>query len=512
MTTDYRSGVVDWSVQTRRTVDMTAQEEPSGTLKILKDLVNLLDEENVLVQLKDHSVVEFLHPEWLKQTVSVDLGEVAASPEQLDLVLRKIARYSVKTSHPHFHNQLYGGVDPYGLAGAWMTEALNSSQYTYEVAPVFTLLECEVLRMALDLVGYPALPLGNGIFCPGGSIANMYGMVLARYKKLPEVKTKGLSGSPPLACFTSQAAHYSIKKGAHWLGLGTDSIYEVKTDDRDRMVPEELKRAIAEARADGRLPFFVNATAGTTVLGAFDPLPEIAAICKAENLWLHVDACLGGTLLLSTKHRDRLTGIELSDSVSWNPHKLLGAPLQCSLFLVKEEDSLHKANSAAATYLFQQDKFYDVSWDTGDKSVQCGRKVDALKLWLMWKARGTSGLRSAVDQAIAASKYFENRISNREGFRLVIPESECSTVCFWYIPPSLRGLKETDEWRAKLYQVAPKIKERMIMDGSLMLGYTPLNHKGFGNFFRMVITCSPEAKESSMNFVIEKIENFGQDL
>lgn len=110
-----------------------------------------------------------------------------------------------------------------------------------------------------------------------------------------------------------------------------------------------------------------------------------------------MQACLGGTLLLSEKYRDRLRGIELyvasalslpiaiakltlvyrcsSDSVAWNPHKMLGAPFQCSLFLVKGKNILHETNCAGARYLFQQDKHYDVAWDTGDKSVQCGRKV-----------------------------------------------------------------------------------------------------------------------------------------
>lgn len=81
-----------------------------------------------------------------------------------------------------------------------------------------------------------------------------------------------------------------------------------------------------------------------------------------------------------------------------------------------------------------------------------------------------------------------------------------------YIPPSLRGLEETEEWRTRLYKVAPKIKERMVKDGSLMIGYTPLGHKGLGNFFRMVVTCSPEARESSMDFILEQIDKFGSDL
>lgn len=174
-------------------------------------------------------------------------------------------------------------------------------------------MERQVIEQSLRLIGYPAMPEGDGILCPGGSISNMYGMVMARYKMVPEVKTKGIVGLPPLVCFTSEGGHYSITKGAHWLGLGTDNVYkvliggrlhfsfllltnisssftsQVKCDEQGRMRPDRLKAAIEEVRKLGHLPFFVNATCGTTVLGAFDPLPEIAEICEQENLWLHVD-------------------------------------------------------------------------------------------------------------------------------------------------------------------------------------------------------------------------------
>lgn len=101
-------------------------------------------------------------------------------------------------------------------------------RYTYEVAPVFTLLERELIEKALDLVGYPKLPKADGILCPGGSISNMYSMVLARYNVYPDIKVKGNSGLPPLVCFCSEAAHYSIVKGAHWLGIGTENVYKVR--------------------------------------------------------------------------------------------------------------------------------------------------------------------------------------------------------------------------------------------------------------------------------------------
>lgn len=489
-----------------------AKSNDSDTLNILNEVLQILNEEHVFDTSGNNQVIEFIHPKQLQEIIDITITENGASTEEIKKLIRQIARYSVKTSNPHFHNQLYGGVDNYGLAGAWMTESLNTSQYTYEVAPVFMLIEREVLDKALSLANYPLYPDGDGVLCPGGSIANMYGMVVGRYKKFPDVKTKGLSSLPPLAVFTSDCSHYSINKGAHWLGLGTESVFIVKTDEFGRMIPQDLIRAIDESKTKGYVPYFVNATAGTTILASIDPLDEIAIICKNNNLWFHVDACLGGTLLLSDKYSKKLKGIEKSNSIAWNPHKMLGAPFQCSLFLVKGKNLLHEANCAGATYLFQQDKFYDVSWDTGDKSLQCGRKVDALKLWLMWRARGTKVLGKLVDTALESAEYFFEKIKIREGFRLAFTQFDGNTICFWYIPPSLRGQDENDAWWNKLYDSTSKIKELLVLDGRLMIGYTPMKHKNFGNFFRMVVCCQPPPSHSTMDFAIEQIEKIGSKL
>ncbi|KAJ8681904.1 hypothetical protein QAD02_017696 [Eretmocerus hayati] len=480
--------------------------------RLLGDVLEALQEYGFFDPNADQPIVRFLQPNDLQKELPTSLGEEGANPEEVGRIVRQILHYSVRTFSPHFHNQLFAGTEIHGLAGSWLTEALNTSQYTYEVAPVFSVLEREVISRSLQLAGYPQPPEADGIMSPGGSMSNMYGMVLARYRRYPEAKTKGLRSLPPLALFTSEDGHYSISKGAHWLGFGTDHIYKVKTDRLGRMDVENLKAKIAEARRDGCEPLFVNATCGTTVLAAFDPLEEIAEICRQENLWFHVDGCLGGTLLLSDKYRNRVKGIELSDSMSWNPHKMLGAPLQCSLFLVKGKNALHEANCAGARYLFQQDKYYNVSWDTGDKSVQCGRKTDALKLWLMWKAKGSAALRRSVDIAMETAEYFLQQISQRPGFRLVLPEIQGSNVCFWYIPPKMRNADETDEWWSKLGTIAPKIKERLIMDGSLMIGYVPMAHKNLVNFFRMVVTCQPEPTKASMDYAIAMIERHGCDL
>eukprot|EP00063_Salmo_salar_P066104 XP_014040939.1 PREDICTED: acidic amino acid decarboxylase GADL1-like [Salmo salar] len=253
----------------------------------------------------------------------------------------------------------------------------------------------------------------------------------------------------------------------------------------------------------------VNATAGTTVLGAFDPLEEIADICERHNLWMHVDACWGGGALMSKKHRYLLQGIHRANSVAWNPHKMLMAGLQCCAFMVRDKTNLlQRCHSAQASYLFQQDKFYDVSYDTGDKSIQCSRKPDAFKFWLMWKAIGTKGLEERVDRALAMARYLAEEIKKRDGFRLVM-EPEYTNVCFWYIPPSLRDTADGPEFWRKVHAVAPVVKERMMKKGSMMVGYQP--HGDKANFFRQIII-SPQVSREDMDFLLDQIHSLGMDL
>lgn len=162
---------------------------------------------------------------------------------------------------------------------------------------------------------------------------------------------------------------------------------------------------------------------------------------------------MGGSLLLSYKYRHILKGLEQANSFSWNPHKSLGAPLQCSLFMTREIDLLARCNSIEVNYLFQQDKFYDVSYDTGNKSVQCGRKIDAFKFWLMLKARGYGTFGRLIDYSIDTSKLLVHKLMERgekNGFRLVLREFQYSNVCFWYIPRKLRNQEETTEWQQQL--------------------------------------------------------------
>ncbi|KAK7886818.1 hypothetical protein WMY93_026439 [Mugilogobius chulae] len=358
---------------------------------------------------RSEKVCEWVSPEQLQQLLDLDLRDTGESEEKVLQRCKDVIKYSVKTAHPHFFNQLYGGMEPYSTAASFIVEALKPSLYTYEVAPVFTLMEKAVLRKMIEVIGWDD---GDGIFNAGGSLSNMYAINLARFHTCPEIKELGMPAAPRLVLFTSQESHYSIGKAAAFLGIGTKNVHLVPSDKSGKMIP----------------------STGTTVLGAFDPIEQIAAICEKYGLWLHVDACWGGAVLLSRKHKHLLQGIHRANSVAWNPHKMMMASLQCCAFVVRDQmHLLEHCYSAKASYLFQQDKFYDVSFDCGDKSIQCSRKPDAFKIWLQWKALGSSRLELRVERAFAMAQYLMQQIKVRQGFRLLM-EPEFTNVCFWYVP------------------------------------------------------------------------------
>ncbi|XP_072015152.1 cysteine sulfinic acid decarboxylase-like [Amphiura filiformis] len=451
-------------------------------------------------------VANFRHPHELPDHIDLTIRDKPECNQKLLQLTKQTIDLSVKPCHPYFFNQLLAGQDLYGLAGQWLTDAINASQYTFEVAPLFTVMEAEIMKRLREYCGFKS---GDGIFCPGGSVANVYAMNVARHKMFPDIKKKGLSGHQRLILFTSEQSHYSVEKAVALLGLGTDNLKLIKSDERGKMIPAELEKAILEAKAEGDLPYFVNATAGTTVLGAYDPLEPIGDICEKYGLWFHVDAAWGGGALVSKKYRSLMKGVERGNSVTWCPHKLMGVPLQCSAFILNgNEDALYNAHNACAQYLFQQDKFYDVTWDTGDKSIQCSRKVDSFKLWLMWKAKGNDGFEREMDRRFECARHMAKEINRRSDFLLLL-EPEAPNVCFWYIPPSLRDMPEGPEFWAKLHKVAPMIKERMMKCGSMMCSYQPMGDKV--NFWRMVFP-SRTSTVKDTEWVLDEMARLGEDI
>ena len=175
-------------------------------------------------------------------------------------------------------------------------------------------------------------------------------------------------------------------------GMGMNQMIKVPAERwTGQMIPEKLEQAVQEQINQGNKPFFVNSTMGSTVMGAFDDCHQISRICKKYGMWHHMDACWGGLFAFSDQTNYLFDGAHKADSVSFNPHKGLGVPMQCSYLITNnKKNALQAANSSGASYLFHESEYskYDVS----DKTLSCGRHADSLKLWLTFKRHGMTGM------------------------------------------------------------------------------------------------------------------------
>ena len=373
-----------------------------------------------------------LHRLFEEHATSLEIGKDSVDEEKLLKSVDLLLKYSVKTSHPLFLNQLYSRADPVGIAADWISTATNTNAHTFEVAPVYTLIERSLIRKISSVIGgrFDSAKT-EGLFVPGGSISNLYGMHLARHRADPEIAKRGAVNGPRLVAFTSDQSHYSYLKSSRLTGLGSDNLIEVPSDENGRMCPEQLEKAVIRAKESNYVPFFCGSTAGTTVLGAYDPFDRVNEICQRHEMWHHVDACWGGGAMLLPDSDQFVKGLNQADSVSWNPHKMSGAPLQCSTFLTRHDGILKSANASSAAYLFQPDKLF-ADMDTGDKTIQCGRKTDMLKLWMMWKSKGDKGMAQSVQKCFDLAQYTADMIRESSNFELAY-EPSCANVCFWYV-------------------------------------------------------------------------------
>eukprot|EP00111_Clytia_hemisphaerica_P010942 TCONS_00032061-protein len=286
--------------------------------RIINKICGYLEDSND----RTSTVVDFKNPEQLAELVDLEIKRSGDTLEQMELHADQILKYSVKGAHPRFFNQLWSGIDPIVLCGDWLSSTTNTPMLTYEIAPIQLLIEQQVLSTMKSLTGFTN---GDGLFLPGGSMCNGMAIHLARYKHCPDIKKTGLSGFKSLIIYVSEECHYSFIKWASLLGIGSDNVVKIKTDDlTGKMRMDDLTNQIEASLKKGYQPLMVVATAGTTVGGAYDPMNEIADICAHHKLWFHVDGAWGGSALMSEKYKHLMVGCDRADSMTWDPHKMIG--------------------------------------------------------------------------------------------------------------------------------------------------------------------------------------------
>ncbi|KAJ1644980.1 Glutamate decarboxylase 2 [Coemansia asiatica] len=408
-------------------------------------------------------VVDACSVQELLSKIDLSLNYQGVGQKEIWQDIKTICETATNTWNEKFLYKLYSSPTPIGVVSESLLGLLNNNVHVFQSSPIGAILEATISNRLAEMCNFPK-DTASGLTFPGGSYSNLHALMVARNQRFPEIKAQGLwglakSGIRPVV-FTSAHAHYSIEKSAIAAGIGLENVVSVPTDNRGCMDADALRLLVIREIQSGGTPFFVNATAGTTVLSAFDPLDPIAAVCQEFDMWLHLDGSWGGPLALfgdkSLFEYQIPTG--KVNSFTINPHKLLGIPMQCSFLLVRDGlQVMRDALGLGATYLYhsttdfhRQDEDRDLnsrymqqlggSWDLGDATMGCGRRPDAIKMWISWRYYGTQYFCDRVNRArqlaIDFARLIVARGSTDNGIWKLLIEPQSISVCFWFIPHS----------------------------------------------------------------------------
>jgi aromatic-L-amino-acid decarboxylase len=315
---------------------------------------------------------------------------------------------------PNFFAYFPSNSSPVSILGELLSAGLGVNGMSWATSPSATELETHVLDWMVELLGLPAVFHGNGVIQDSASSATLCAILAARDR----VRAAGASLETLVGYATSQA-HSSIEKGLRIAGIPAVRFRKVGTDDAFAMRPEALAAAIATDRANGLVPFFVCAAAGATSTLAFDPVPEIAAITKAEGIWLHVDAAMSGIAALCPEFRWVNQGVEHADSYCTNAHKWMGVNFDCTLFYVADRGPLLDALAILPPFLRTAQTGSVI--DYRDWQVPLGRRFRALKLWFVLRCDGVDAIAAMLRDHVAWTEELSVAMAGDERFEIVAP-------------------------------------------------------------------------------------------
>ena len=442
-----------------------------------------------------------MHPADLAKLLRGDVLPQAESTlsNVLDRVAAVVA-HSVAVSHPntaaHFHSPALVAA----LAAEVVISALNQSMDSFDQAPAATVLEQQMIQWLCSQAGLPAE--AGGMFITGGTQANFMGLLLARDSCLQSrwnwsAQKQGL---PPeasrLRILCSEVAHFTVEKSAAQLGLGTDAVIKVATDSSFRMCMRSLHATVDGLRGADLVPMAVVATAGTTDFGSVDPLEEIASVCRATQIWFHVDAAYGGALLFSHQKRQLLRGIETADSIGLDFHKLFWQPISCSAFLLRDAERFRHI-ALHADYLNPEIHDQLGIPNLVTNSLSTTRRFDALKLWVSLQVLGQDKLGKMIDRTLELATRAAEAIRQIPRLELLL-EPSLGCVVFRYRP---QGQHDSDVLNASL-------RQRLFDRGIAVIGHTRVRNRQY-----LKLTCmNPAVTEEQYEALLMKVAQHGQEL
>jgi glutamate/tyrosine decarboxylase-like PLP-dependent enzyme len=363
----------------------------------------------------------------------------------LEETARRLFDHSLFNGHPRFFGYITSSPAPMGMLGDLLAAAVNANVGGWVLSPAATEIEAQTVRWIGELIGFPA---GEGLLVSGGNMANIVAFYAARAAQADwPVRAKGVTAGRALRAYGSSETHTWIQKAADLSGIGETAVRWIPTRRDQTMDLEALRRQVAADRAAGELPFLVVGTAGSVSTGAIDPLPELAAYCKEQGIWFHVDGAYGGLAAALPDASSALRGLSAADSIAVDPHKWLYAPLEAGCTLVREPGRLRSAFAYHPAYY----RFQEEAINYLEMGPQNSRGFRGLKIWLMMRQVGAAGYRRMIGDDIRLSRRMAEAIERRPDLELTTQSLSITT--FRYVPEDLRARAAEEDVAAYLDQV-----------------------------------------------------------
>ena len=405
------------------------------------------------------------------------------SKTDLAALVRRIQNASLHLSHPRFAAQQVAAPIPAAALVESVVAALNQSLAVWEMSPIGTAIDRDLMGGFKKLFGYPRT--AEGSLVPGGAFANLTALLAARDALVPSAPKKG---GARVAIIVGVQAHYSIARSAAILGLGRDSVFRVALDSEFCTDVTGVEDAFASARRAGFRKFILVGSSGSTPTGSFDDLVALRKIAARHGAWFHVDAAHGAGMLFSRRLRNLMRGIADADSITFDPHKMMFMPLSAGGVLVRDGRKLHRPLEEQAPYLFGSKRRWP---DVGQVTIACSQRFDALKTWIVWRAYGTdvwSTLAAHVcDVGRAAYDYCS-------GSRILAPVHKPHSNIFCF---ELRGSRRHDSDRRHW-----AIKEELNESGFAYISSTVLD----GRRVLRLVVMNPRTTEGDVVAILRKVE------
>jgi L-2,4-diaminobutyrate decarboxylase len=399
-------------------------------------------------------------------------GDAASLPEQFSRLVRVMLDRGHNLHDPRYiGHQVAASVPLAGLLDA-VGSVTNQAMATYDMGPWATAVEWAMVQELGQRIGWPPGTFA-GMATHGGSLANLTGLLTARNVTLGDSWRRGVAqGGPPPVIVVHADAHYSVARAAGVLGLGTDQVVRVGLDDRRRMDVGQLDEKLRGLRAGKQPVVAVVACACSTPVGAFDPLGDVAEVCRRHGVWLHVDAAHGGAACLSPRHRRLVAGLDRADSLVWDAHKMLFVPALCAMVFYREAAHRFDAFRQDAPYLFDPAAPGMAEYDSALRTVECTKRAAVFGLWGLWSLFGEQLFADLVDVTFAMGRVFYEKLAAAPDF-VPLHEPECNIVVFRHVPESLRNAPPDVLGRFQL-----ELRRRVIESGAFYIVSTKIDGQG----------------------------------